>query len=224
MYIFQAIKDVRVGQGAFVDLFGRIENFFRRLVAYTEVLPTTSMIDGIVKIMIDVLLILGIVTKEAGQGRTSMFFLFNFPPNIDVLAGKVVKMLVGKNDVEDALQRLDKLTQEVALLAEKEIQVLTVARRTDDEIKVVDDGVGVFNSEVHVTGHSSQQGCTESGHESTRDGGPTRDTDKSSIALISSSDSGPYSDFERRSEGKYGPITFTPSSRNTPSTQVRVGE
>ena len=76
------------------------------------------MMDGIVKIMIDVILILGIVTKEAGQGRTSMSFPVDFTPNIDLLVGKFVKKLVGKNDVEDALQRLDKLTQEVALLAE----------------------------------------------------------------------------------------------------------
>ena len=181
------------------------------------------MIDGILKIMIDVFLILGIVTKEAGQGRTSMFFLFNFLPNVDVLAGKFVKKLVGKNDVEDALQRLDKLTQEVARLAETEVQVLTVTRRNDDEITAVDDRVGVFNGEVHVIGHSSQQCGTESGDESPWDGGPTRDTHQSSMALLSSPSSGLYSDFGRRSGGKYGPITFAPSSRNN-STPVQVGE
>ena len=104
--------------------------------------------DGIMKIMIDVLLILGIVTKEAGQGRTRMSILVDFSPNIDLLAGKFVKKLVGKNDVEDALQRLDKLTQEVAWLAETEGQeVLTVTCRYDDETEVVLTIPDSFNTE-----------------------------------------------------------------------------
>ena len=165
-YIFSAIKNVHARQGAFVDLFDHIENSFQRLVAYTEVRPTTAMMDGIVKIMIDVILILGTVTKEAGQGRTSMSFPIDFTPKVDLLAGKFVNKLIGKNIVEDALQRLDKLTQEVALLAETVVEVMTVIRRNDDEVKVLDNSVEVLNSEVYDTGHSSKQGGSKPGHES----------------------------------------------------------
>ena len=204
--IFQAIKDVRAGQGALVDLFGRIENSFQRLVVYSGVWPTTAMMDGIVKIMIEVLLILGILTKEAGQGRTSMSFLVNFPPKTHLVEGKFFKKLVGKKDVEDALQRLDKLTQEVARLAETEIQVLTVTRRNDNEMQVVDNRAEDFNSEVHEIGHSSKQGGSKPGHELPWGKGPTRDTDQSSLAptFISSSSGGLYSDIVRRG-GEYGP-------------------
>ena len=40
------------------------------------------MKDIIIKIMVEVLLILGIVTNEVGQGRTSMSLLLIFPPKL----------------------------------------------------------------------------------------------------------------------------------------------
>lgn len=54
-----------------VDLFSRIERFFRRLESYTEVPPTTAMTGIIVDIMVEVLAILAIATKEIGQRRSS---------------------------------------------------------------------------------------------------------------------------------------------------------
>jgi hypothetical protein len=55
-----------------VDLFVRIEGFFQRLEYYTEVRPTAAMTDIIVKIMIEVLSILAIATKDIKEGRASM--------------------------------------------------------------------------------------------------------------------------------------------------------
>jgi hypothetical protein len=49
-----------------------MEYFFKRLEAYIKVRPTAAMRDIIVKIMVEVISILGIVTKEIRQGRTSM--------------------------------------------------------------------------------------------------------------------------------------------------------
>ena len=54
-----------------IDAFERIESFFRRLEIYTEVPPTTEMMDAMIRIMVEVLSILGIVTKEIKQGRMS---------------------------------------------------------------------------------------------------------------------------------------------------------
>jgi len=54
-----------------VDIFVRIEGFFMRLQLYTEVRPTAAMTDVIVKIMIEVLSILAIATKQIKQGRSS---------------------------------------------------------------------------------------------------------------------------------------------------------
>ncbi|KAI9447180.1 hypothetical protein BJY52DRAFT_1177107 [Lactarius psammicola] len=121
--LLQAIKDVRTSQDALVDLFGRLEYFFKRLEQYIEVRPTAAMTDIIVKIMAEVLSILGIVTKEVGQGRTKAY----------------LKKLIGRKDVEDALQRLDALTQEEARMAAAE--ALTITRGIDDKVKDLNDKV-----------------------------------------------------------------------------------
>jgi hypothetical protein len=70
-YGSQAAKDVRASQEALVDIFERIEMFFRRLEMYTEVPLTTEMTEMIIQIMVEVISILGIATKEIKQGRTS---------------------------------------------------------------------------------------------------------------------------------------------------------
>ena len=67
----QAVKDVNAAQEALMDIFERIENFFRRLETYTKVKPSEAMTDIIVKIMVEVLNIFAIATKEIKQGRTS---------------------------------------------------------------------------------------------------------------------------------------------------------
>jgi len=69
--VSQAVKDVRASQDTLVDIFERIESFFRRLEVYTEVPPTLEMTDIIIQIMVEVLSILGIAMKEIQQGRTS---------------------------------------------------------------------------------------------------------------------------------------------------------
>ena len=56
-----------------IDIFVRIEGFFNRLGSYTEVPPTAAMTDVIVKIMIEILSILAIATKEIRQGRSSEY-------------------------------------------------------------------------------------------------------------------------------------------------------
>ena len=63
--------DVRASQDTLIDIFERMECIFQRLEIYTNVSPTPEMIDIIVKIMVEVLLILGIATKEMKQSRTS---------------------------------------------------------------------------------------------------------------------------------------------------------
>jgi hypothetical protein len=67
----QAAKDVEASQDALIDLFERIENFFKRLETYTTVPPTDAMTDIIVKIMIEVLNVFAIATKEMKQSRAS---------------------------------------------------------------------------------------------------------------------------------------------------------
>jgi len=68
---FQTAKDVRADQDTLFEMFERIEAFFRRLNIYTEVAPNEGMVDTITAIMVEVLNVIGMVTKEMMQGRTS---------------------------------------------------------------------------------------------------------------------------------------------------------
>ena len=54
-----------------MDVFERVEMFFRRLEVYAEVPATTEMMDMITQIMAEVLCILGIATKEIKESRMS---------------------------------------------------------------------------------------------------------------------------------------------------------
>jgi hypothetical protein len=73
--ISQAAKDARASQDTLIDIFERIEMFFRRLEIYTEVPLTSEMMDIFVRIMAEVLSILGIAMKEIKQGRMSKYSL-----------------------------------------------------------------------------------------------------------------------------------------------------
>ena len=94
------------------------------------------MTDIIIKIMVEVISILGIVTKEISQGRTSTLSFIDITPKVDRHTEKYLKKLAGRNDVEDAFRRLDKLTPEEALMAAAE--TMTMTRNIDDKVKVVD--------------------------------------------------------------------------------------
>ena len=63
--------DVEASQDILIDIFERIENFFRRLEVYTSVAPTPAMTNMMVKIIVEVLDILGTATKEMKQSRAS---------------------------------------------------------------------------------------------------------------------------------------------------------
>jgi hypothetical protein len=126
-----------------IDIFARIENFVKRLEIYTEVPPTAAMTDVIVNIMIEVLSILAIATKEIKQSRSSeLIDIHKFAldlPSLEKFVKKFVKKLLGRNDIEDALKRLDILTMEEARMATAE--TLKVTNRVDDNVNRVDDKV-----------------------------------------------------------------------------------
>jgi hypothetical protein len=67
----QVAKDASSIKDKLIDLFNRIERFFGRLEIYTSITPTTAMKDIIIEIMVEVLTILAIATKEVKRGRFS---------------------------------------------------------------------------------------------------------------------------------------------------------
>ncbi|KAI9452038.1 hypothetical protein BJY52DRAFT_1418857 [Lactarius psammicola] len=68
-----AAKDVAASKDALAELFERMGFFFRRLETYTEVTPTAAMTDIITEIMVEVIRIFGIATKELRRGSASEF-------------------------------------------------------------------------------------------------------------------------------------------------------
>ncbi|KAH9013104.1 hypothetical protein EDB85DRAFT_2296414 [Lactarius pseudohatsudake] len=115
-----AAKDVAASKDTLAELFSRVGFFFKRLETYTEVTPTAAMIDIITEIMVEVLTIFGIATKELRRGS----------------AKKFLKKLAGRTDLEDAVKKLDRLTQEEARMALAEVLRITHSVRDGiDEIQ-----------------------------------------------------------------------------------------
>ena len=78
----QAAKDLGASRDQLIDIFNRIERFFGRLEIYTSITPTTTMTNLIVEIMVEVLTILAVATKETKCGRLSeLMFPFLYYPS-----------------------------------------------------------------------------------------------------------------------------------------------
>lgn len=74
------------------------------------------MSDILVKIMAQVLAVLAVATKQINQGRFSTWptVYRPSPPSAERVIEKFTKKLLGDDEVEAILQRLDRLTQEEA--------------------------------------------------------------------------------------------------------------
>jgi hypothetical protein len=117
IWVNQSACGVSTSYDALLELFERVGNFLKRLHIYTEVPFTSAMTDIIVQIMVEVLSVLSLATKEIKRGRFSEPFL----PLIFVISGhfveKFVKKLLGESKIESVLQRLAQLTDEEARMA-----------------------------------------------------------------------------------------------------------
>ena len=102
---------MRASYDALVDIFECIENFLRRLRIYTEIPPSPAMTELVIKIMVELLSVLALATKQINRGRFSMPVLALLTYGLPV-AEKYAKKLLGEKDIESVLQRLDRLTLE----------------------------------------------------------------------------------------------------------------
>jgi hypothetical protein len=136
-----------------VEIFEQIESFFRRLEIYTEVPPTPLMKDTMVRIMVEVLDMLGIATKEIKQSRTSELNLLITLLLAHIGPERFLKKLAGWTDMKDVLKKLDKLTNEEARMANaqalKNTHVIDVLlRRVDENVQGVDAQVNNVTGEL----------------------------------------------------------------------------
>jgi len=52
--------------------------FFRRLGVYTEAQPTSEMMEIIIQMMVEVISVLGVATKEIKESRLSKYLLYKY--------------------------------------------------------------------------------------------------------------------------------------------------
>jgi 5,10-methylenetetrahydrofolate reductase len=109
------------------------------------------MTDIITQILVEVLKIFGIATKEIKRGSASklqigcMIWIFT-----NRRVEKFMRKLAGLADLEDALKRLDRLTQEEARMAHTE--VLRITHNIRQEVKIVDGKVERVDNKVDGVG------------------------------------------------------------------------
>ncbi|KAF8502052.1 hypothetical protein F5888DRAFT_1904491 [Russula emetica] len=132
--LLSTVKGVQASKDTVVDIFERIERFFRRVEVYTEAPPTSEMMDIIIQILIEVISILGIATKEIKQSRLKKF----------------AKKLIGRTDLEDGLKRLDKLTHEEAWMGIA--QNLKATHTVGESVRRVADQAAAIDNRVAGVG------------------------------------------------------------------------
>ena len=65
------VKGVIDSYDTLVDLLESIEHFLKRLDIYTKIPPTVPMTEMVVKILVELLSALALVTKQIQDGRAS---------------------------------------------------------------------------------------------------------------------------------------------------------
>ena len=134
---FQAAKGVSDSYDALTSLFECFEHYLTRLKVFTEI---PSSVGGIlVKIMAELLAVLALATQQIKQGRVGEFMLANSKPCLTQHhAVKFAKKLLGENDIEVVLQRLDRLTVEESRMTAA--QTMEVVYGLFNNVKVVMEG------------------------------------------------------------------------------------
>ena len=100
------------------------------------------MTNIIVKILVEVLSVLALATKQIKQGRCCMQIFTERFAVAEHHVVKLVKKLLGESEIEAVLQRLDRLTQEEARMTGA--QTLEVVHGLVNNMKVVMNGTQSF--------------------------------------------------------------------------------
>jgi hypothetical protein len=89
---------------------------------------------------------LQLLQRNSNKAEPVSLYCTNNFPLIEPLSEKYLNKLVGKADIEDALKRLDRLTQEEARMAAA--QLLKVTNMIDHGVREVADNVLVVDNRV----------------------------------------------------------------------------
>jgi hypothetical protein len=101
-----------------------------------------------VKIMVQLLSVLALATKQIAQKRFSKCTVTYTLSVAQCTTGKFAKKLLGESEIEAVLQRLDRLTQEEARIAV--VQTLGVVHGLVDNVKMIVEGAQCLNNRSHM--------------------------------------------------------------------------
>jgi hypothetical protein len=133
------VKGVTDDYDTLADLLESIEHFLRRLGIYTKIPPTDGMTEMTVKILVELLSALALVTKQIKQGIPSESILSEVLHYLTQYnAEKLVKKFFGEKDVEAVIMRLDRLTLDEARITSA--QTLEVVYGLAQNMRVAMDG------------------------------------------------------------------------------------
>ena len=138
----QAANGISSSYDALLELFECLSSFLKRLDIYINIPPTPLMREIIVKIMAEVLSVLALATKQIKQGRLSKYAIMHITYRSLCALEKFAKKLLGEVEVEAALQRLDRLTQDEAQIAIA--QTLNVVHGLVNNTRIMMDGTWDF--------------------------------------------------------------------------------
>ena len=92
-----------------------MEHLLNRLDIYIKIPPTDNITEVIIKILVDLLSILALTTKQVQQGKLSESVLGEISYYLTMHTEALVKkLLLGRKDIEMVLQRLGRLTEDEA--------------------------------------------------------------------------------------------------------------
>jgi hypothetical protein len=74
---YQAVNGVLDDYDTLADLLESVEHFMNRLDIYTKIPPTVSMTEIVIKILVELLSILALATKQLQQGKLSESLLLD---------------------------------------------------------------------------------------------------------------------------------------------------
>ncbi|KAI0258927.1 hypothetical protein BC834DRAFT_847069 [Gloeopeniophorella convolvens] len=141
--LLRASKGVSESYDSLVDLFDTMSRFLERVKIYALVEQTPLMTEIIVKMMIGLLEILGLATKEIKQGRLRAFG----------------KKLLGSKKIEEVVKRLDRLTVEESRMSTTHILLIVhtllenlkgIMTNAEASTATLEDALGMKNGFSHL--------------------------------------------------------------------------
>ena len=138
--ILKAATGVSASYDALLELFECFEHYLGRLKVLTEF--PSAVREILLKIMVELLEVLALATQQIKQGRLSEFLLAGISHLSENDAEKFARKLLGENDIEAVLQRLDRLTMEESRMTAT--QTMEVVYGLFNNMKVVMNGRETF--------------------------------------------------------------------------------